>query len=300
MAVKIDMMRCFRTVAQDGTLAAAAETLGRTPSAISMMLSQFEEHIGAALFETERKNRLTPLGLRVLEECDRALDAFDRSAEAIARHARSTAGTVRIAAVPSAALTLLPTAITAFRRERPDVRLEISDVDSASVHRRLQFDEADLGVASAAPGADVGGEVLLTDRLGIVCRSDSPILDGPPSWACLSRETLISNPLCALVDHPVVSELAAIGTLEARNTTALLAFVRRGLGATVLPGRVMDSEPPGIAFLAPADPVAERRLLVLANTRRQLSPAAAAFRAALVTAAATSASEQPRKLATTY
>ncbi|MEL6121714.1 MAG: LysR family transcriptional regulator, partial [Pseudomonadota bacterium] len=42
MAIKIEMLRCFRAVADSGSLADAAEILGRTPSAISMMLRQFE------------------------------------------------------------------------------------------------------------------------------------------------------------------------------------------------------------------------------------------------------------------
>ncbi|WP_254703064.1 LysR family transcriptional regulator [Roseovarius sp. THAF8] len=53
------MLRCFLTVAERGNLADAAEALGRTPSAVSMMLRQFEDHIGAPLFEAGRKSRLT-------------------------------------------------------------------------------------------------------------------------------------------------------------------------------------------------------------------------------------------------
>ena len=64
--IKIEMLRVFRAVAEQGSLARAADVLGRTPSAVSMMLSQFEWHIGAPLFETDRKNRLTTLGALVL------------------------------------------------------------------------------------------------------------------------------------------------------------------------------------------------------------------------------------------
>ena len=137
MSIKLEALRCFVNVARCGNLAGAADALGRNPSAVSMMLSQLEQHIGAPLFESDRKNRLTPLGQMTLEEADRAVATYDRSVSAIERHSRSTAGTVRIAAVPSASMTLLPNAIIEFRKMRPDVRLEISDVDSAAVFRRL-------------------------------------------------------------------------------------------------------------------------------------------------------------------
>ncbi|MGB3177837.1 MAG: LysR family transcriptional regulator [Albidovulum sp.] len=286
MTVKLDMMRCFRATARDGTLAGAAEFLGRTPSAISMTLAQFEAHIGAPLFAGERKNRLTPLGLRVLEECDRALNTFDRSTEAIDRHARSTAGTVRVAAVPSATATILPMAIAHYRQTRPDVRLEVSDLDSASVLQRLQFDEADIGIVSSGHGstkfaADVIGETLVTDRLGIVCRADSPVAEHPSGWDALAAEPLIMNPLCAFVDHPGLQALIASATLSAPNTMTLLSFVRSGLGATILPQRVLASEPPGLIFLTPDDPIVERCLTVLTPKNRPPSPASLAFGDAL-------------------
>ncbi len=151
MAVKLEMLRVFRVVAEKGSLATASEALNRTPSAISMMLRQLEENVGAPLFETDRKNRLTPLGELVLDESARATDAFARSLDAIRRNAASLAGTVRIAAVPSATVTILPGLIAAFRERRPEVRLEISDVDSRAVERPVLLDEADIEILTARP-----------------------------------------------------------------------------------------------------------------------------------------------------
>ena len=79
MAIKIDMLRCFLTVAERGNLADAATALGRTPSAVSMMLRQFEDHIGAPLFEAGRKSRLTRLGELIRVEAGRELAHFDRT-----------------------------------------------------------------------------------------------------------------------------------------------------------------------------------------------------------------------------
>ena len=289
MAIKIEMLRVFQVVAAQGTSAQAASMLGRTPSAVSMVLSQLEAHVGAPLFEADRKNRLTPLGLMVLEEGGRATDVFDRSVEAIHRHALSTAGTVRIAAVPSAMVTLLPRAIAAYRLERPQVRLEISDVDSKAVLRRLQQDEADIGIVSAdTQGATTATEIL-QDALGIICHPDGPIAAAAAAgsakgWGLLALEPLLANPLCHLVKDPTVDTLMDRATLTARNTMTLLAFVRTGLGATILPSSVMTAEAPELLFIKPDAPEVRRRLLVRTNPRRQLSPAALAFWNSLVKA----------------
>lgn len=278
MAIKLDMMRCFRAVAEGASLAAAAERLHRTPSAISMVLSALEAEIGAPLFETERKNKLTPLGQRVLEESQRATDSFTRSAEAIARHALSIAGTVRLVAVPSATVTLLPEAIARFRAKRPEVRLEISDDDSAGVQMRLQRDEADIGILSSSGPLMGVGDVVLQDRLGIVCRATGPIAQaGGASWEALALEPLITNPLCALVDHPKVRALVLASTLSARNTSALLSFIRAGLGATVLPSSTIPPGANDLRFIAAEAPTVSRSLIRLRSPGRRLSPAAQAF-----------------------
>ena len=282
MHVSLDMMRAFRAVAGSGGLKGAAESLGRTPSAVSMALAKLEAEVGGALFETERKSRLTPLGHLVLEESERATDAFARAKEAIRRHARSTAGTVRIATVPSAAITLLPDIVRAFRASHPDVRLEISDAGSAEVRRRVEGDEADIGILSAAPGeADGDDGLLLRDEIGIVCRRDGAVStaarSGGVSWDMLALEPLIANPLASLLDHPAAEGIAD-AALDVRNVSTLLAFVRAGLGISILPRTVLAGAD-DLAFIQPTDPPAYRELRRIA--RADLSPVAADFWASL-------------------
>lgn len=286
LKLKLEMLRIFQVTAEQGTLPRAAEALGRTPSAVSMMLLQLEDDVGGALFEGGRKNRLTPLGLLVLEESRRASEAYDRSVKAIRRYATSTAGSVRIAAVPSATISLLPLVILRFRRERPDVRLEINDVDSAAVRRRLAFDEADIGIVSAAP--DNAGEGTLIERtpLGIVCRSDGSIARvaaaGKASWSLLGHEPMIINPLCSLVKSPIVEQHVLAARLESRNTTSLLAFVQAGLGATILPQSAMRATGKNLTFVQPTDPAAFRHLLMICQSTRPSTPVVEAFCKALL------------------
>lgn len=282
MAIKLEMLRVFRTVAEQGSLAKASTVLGRTPSAVSMMLTQLEANVGAALFETDRKARLTSLGKLVLEESRRATDAFARSVDAIGRHAKSIAGTVRIAAVPSATVTFLPRVILAFRQRRPNVRLEISDVDTAAVRRRIRFDEADIGIVSASPDEPLDGELILEDDLGIVCRADGPIAAEAETctdcrWELLDLEPLIANPLCRLATNQSVARRLVACNLEARNTTALIAFVRSGLGATVLPRSAIQDQAGALLFLMPTDPPVRRQLRKICREDEQFVPAAEEF-----------------------
>ena len=178
-----------------------------------MMLAQLEGEIGAPLSGMDRENRLTALGRLVLEESQRATDVFDGSAEAIRRHAVSIAGIVRVAAVPSATVSLLPAVIDRLRATHPDVRIEIGDVDSTAARRRVAQDEADIGILSARPGDPEEGKLIQREDLGIVCAEDGPIhrahmgRAGAFGWDLLEREPLIAKPPCSLVDDPIVRAL---------------------------------------------------------------------------------------------
>ena len=63
-------------------------------------------------------------------------------------------------------------------------------------------------------------------------------------WQDLIHEPFIAHPLCDLVDHPSVTEGLQDCRIEARNTTALLAFVRAGIGITILPQTAMAEADP--------------------------------------------------------
>ena len=100
---------------------------------------------------------------------------------------------------------------------------------------------------------------------------------GRSDWRLLGLERLIANPLCRLVDDPSVQTLLAGSTLEARNTTAILSFVRRGLGASILPFDAVRSQPDGVEFFVPSDPVTRRELRKIRQKIDRPSAAVDAF-----------------------
>ena len=280
MAIKIEMLRCFTAVARHGNLADAAESLGRTPSAVSMMLKQFEAHLGASLFESERKSRLTALGAFTFEEAMRQLDHFEHTVASIESFARSESGLVRVAAVPSVAAAILPEVTRGFLRDRPGVRIDIRDMDSAAVLRELERERVDLGLATGVgAGAGVGREMLFSDAFGVVCRADHPLAasDRPLNWDALADWPFIANGLCGHIAEKAFQRVFTESQLMVRNTTSLLALIRAGVGVTVLPRLVVRSGERELAFLPVADPEARRRIDILRRIHTKLSPAAESF-----------------------
>lgn len=279
MSIKIEMLRCFQAVADSGSLAVASDRLGRTPSAVSMMLKQFEDHVGAPLFETSRKSKLTPLGAQVLTEARRELAHFDRTVTMIEGLSRAKLGLVRLAATPSVAQTILPPVIRSFLDSHPDVQIDIRDMDSHSVQQELRAERADIGLAAIGALVGFSSEPLFRDPFGVVCRADHPLAKdwGTLSWADLSEVSYIANGLCDQISDPDFLPIRARAKLYVHNTASLLGVVREGIGVTVLPKLAVPPEFSDLAFLPLVDTSAQREVWLHAQPKALMTPAANAL-----------------------
>jgi len=279
MAIKIDMLRCFQAVANHGSLAAAATVLGRTPSAISMMLKQFEEHIGAPLFETARKARLTPLGALILTEAQRELGHFDRTIQAIEGLSQAKLGAVRLAVTPSVAQTVLPPVLQRFMQDHPKVRIDLRDMDSTAVADELIHDRADIGLASIASLPGFERQILFSDAFGVVCRADHPLSQNwhDLSWADLQGVDFIVNGLCAQISDEAFQPVLDAARLTVRNTASLLGLVQAGMGLTLLPRLAVLPGFNDLCFLPLRDTTVRRTVWMVTPPRQMVPPAVRAF-----------------------
>jgi len=165
----MEMLRCFTTVVTQGNLGDAAAALRRTPSAVSMMLKQFEDHVGAPLFETGRKSRLTPLGALIYDEARREVAHFDTTLAAIEGIARAKQGHLRLAVIPSVATAILPEVVAEYIRDFPDIQIDVRDMDSAAIAVELAAGRADVGIGTLPDAPDMTRETLFSDVFGVVC-----------------------------------------------------------------------------------------------------------------------------------
>ena len=276
MSIKIEMLRCYVTVVAQGSLAEAANELGRTTSAVSMMLKQFEDHIGAPLFETARKSRLTPLGGQVLDEARREIEHFDRTVAAIEGLSKAERGHVRLAVTPSVAQSVMPPILQRFVASHPDVKVEISDADSAKIEQDIRAEAADIGITSLGPVQGYDCTKLFSDRFGVICRGDHRLARDwdKLTWKDLAGETFISNGLCHKIADEDFQPILAASRLMVRNTTSLLGLLRAGVGITVLPRLVVEGALGDLVFLPLLDTSAERDVWMITQPRHLLGPAA--------------------------
>ena len=286
MAIKIEMLRCFRTVAEQGSLADAAEVLGRTPSAVSMMLRQFEDHVGAPLFESARKSHLTPLGALIHAEARRELEHFDRTISAIESMARAETGHVRLAVTPSVGQAIMPPILRGYMADHPGVLVDMRDSDSATVQQDLAAGRADIGLASLPPLPGFERHLICTDRFGVVCPADHALARdwSELTWSDLAETNFIANGLCHHIQDENFTPILNAARLHVANTASLLSMVRAGAGVTLLPELAMQRADDDLVFLPLLDSSAVREVWMLAPPDALMTPAARAMAHAIRTA----------------
>nr|BFE80864.1 hypothetical protein GCM10020093_034650 [Planobispora longispora] len=127
-------LRLLRELSHRGTIAAVAEALMFTPSAVSQQLSALEREAGVALLErTGRRVALTPAGIALVGHAEAVLERLEQAAAELASARADLSGTVRIGAFPTATRTILPAALAALAREHPALEPMVDEIDPAEV-----------------------------------------------------------------------------------------------------------------------------------------------------------------------
>jgi len=278
--INVSALRTFARVAEYGNIRDAGARLFRTPSAISMTLSQLERDLGAPLFQNDRKNRLTALGEEILVLAQELLREHDRALERIEALATGRQGRLQLASVPSVAAELLPGLLAGFLDARPGVTIELVDTDSRSVHAMVADGSVELGIAGVTdPGSGLSLAPLFRDPFRLVCPRVHPLAGRPDpvDWQDLDGERIIGNEAASGITAQGYQVLVAGSALKARNVISLLALVRAGAGVTLLPRLATVSMRPDLVALPLADPAADREVGAIMRHGRSMSPVCTAF-----------------------
>jgi DNA-binding transcriptional LysR family regulator len=144
---RLQSMRVFQQVVDEGGFAAAARKLDLAPAAVTRLVSDLEKHLGVRLLQrTTRRLSLTPAGEAYLSRLRVILGEIEEADAMAHAHTREMSGTIRILALPVVATHIIAPAIPAFQRQHPQVVLElhVEDVVDPNV------EEYDLTIVTGA------------------------------------------------------------------------------------------------------------------------------------------------------
>jgi len=125
-AGSLDDMIVFAAVVRDGTLTAAAQSLGITKQSISQRIVRLEGRIGVELlYRSTRLVRLTEAGARYHDACQSILAQVEAIEREMRRSQQGASGTVRVTAPLGLSAPLIIPAAKAFQRIHPAIQLDL-------------------------------------------------------------------------------------------------------------------------------------------------------------------------------
>src|SRR5262245_51509365 len=137
----------LREVAVRGTIASAARSLGLTPSAVSQQLAVLEREAGCGLLDrSPRGVVLTGAGHALAERATAIVDVLASARADLDRIAGSVSGPVAVAAVASAAATLVSDGVLKLRSEQPGIEVTVTVAEPAAALDRLLAGDVDMAV----------------------------------------------------------------------------------------------------------------------------------------------------------
>ncbi|GAA2962946.1 LysR substrate-binding domain-containing protein [Streptomyces enissocaesilis] len=156
-------LRTFLAVAQTLSFTRAARRLGLRQSTVSQHVRRLEEATGRRLFTRDtHRVELTQDGEAMLGFARTILRAHERAAAFFT--GTRLRGRLRFGASEDFVLTRLPEILESFRRDHPEVELELTVELSGTLHRQLEAGRLDLVLAKRRPG-DTHGELVWQSTL---------------------------------------------------------------------------------------------------------------------------------------
>lgn len=261
MDFNLRQLRMLREVAQRGTIAAAAESLGYTASAVSQQLSALEKSTGVAVLERVGRNvRLTDAGRELVRHAADLLAGMEAAQAAVEQVTSAVRGELQITIFESVASTLLPQLLIRMAVEHPDLQLRTKQCEPDVAMEALALGEIDLAFAidyrhAPAPRrTDIVRHTLMEDRFHVLVPDNDPIQRTTVSLAELHDRAFIASPLdmscgrcVAMACRDAGFEPNVVHQLDDYPTT--LHLVGAGQGIALVPDLGLVTKPPGVRVL---------------------------------------------------
>ncbi|CRY72451.1 itaconate degradation transcriptional regulator RipR [Yersinia pseudotuberculosis] len=276
-------IRYFLAVAEERHFTRAAARLGIGQPPLSQQIKDLERELGALLFRRVSYGaELTEAGIAFLDVVKEIPVMAERAAQAAQRAVRGELGVLRVGFTASSAFnSVVPTAIRAFRRAYPDVRLQLEEDSTTRLADGLN--EGSLDVAFLRPGF-AGSErfhlrMLSEEPMMIVMAENHPAASYEEiSLSAFRDETFLLFPReigLTLYDSVIESCRTAgfeptIGQL-APQIASVINLVAAEMGVSIVPASMSQVKVIGVVYRHIADQTPTAKL-ALAYRRGDTSP----------------------------
>ena len=289
-------LRLLHELHARGTIAAVADALQFTPSAVSQQLAVLEREAGVPLLERAGRGvRLTDAAVVLVRHAGTLLAQADRAAaELAAAAAGAVAGRLRVAAFQSAALHVAAPALRALARDAPALRCELAEMEPEEALPALAHGDLDLVLGdewqhqphARSPGLERTD--LHRDPVLIVLPASHPLASagGAVPLGALAGAGWVTGHPGSGWDEMVQRTCRELGGYDpdvrhrANDSVLALGLAAGGLAVTLLP-RLVAAGGEGVAVREIAGSDVHRTIFVAARAADARRPSVLAARAAI-------------------
>ncbi|MDR0278318.1 MAG: LysR family transcriptional regulator [Paucimonas sp.] len=285
----IGKLGALRELAVRKTMAAVAEALHVSPSAVSQQISMLEQEVGIDLVERRGRGvELTIAGRTLVERANRIFAELESARADMAELKKVVAGDIRVAAFPSVASLLMPRTMRSLRAAYPRLDVlfeEMEPEEGLNALRSWQTDVALIDDLNVPPGLlDPGIELtpLIEDVFHVMMAPDHRLagLD-EVSWAELEEERWVIDTASATYTRILTEACQRSGYMpriiaRCKGAEVTSAMIREGCAIAMFPGLRTHTDMPG-ARVSRLVPEIRRRISIAYRKGEKKSPALRVF-----------------------
>lgn len=241
--IKLQNLRFFVAVYEEGSISAAARKVNATQSGVSVQVRDLEDHLGAVLFERISTGVApTAEGDQIYRRAVRILREVGQLEEDAGTKSDDLTGEVRVGIMPTFARGILPPVLANFSDANPRVDVKVTEGYSALLTRMVLMGELDFAIV---PDGDLpkGLRCTFLDADLELLVSHSPIenTNGVVDLGAIPALRLVlpgqGNARRAKIDQRLRNIPEVVhGILEMDSMMTTLGLVRRGGWSSILPG----------------------------------------------------------------
>jgi len=280
--LEIRQLQYFVEVAKREHISQAADHLNVAQSAVSRQIANLEAELGAPLFERIGRNvKLTPIGKTFLEHTVTALKAIDFAAKQVEEYLNPEKGTIKIGFPTSLASFVLPTVISAFKKEYPEISFHLRQGSYKFLIEAVRDRELNLAFLGPLPPKDesIISSVLFSEKIYALLPASHPFTKKEKLYLVDFRdEDFVLFPEGYILHKVAIDACKAAGfvpkiTSEGEDLDALKGLVAAGIGITLLPeSSLYDSIPRQTVKLPITSPAITRTVGIISPSNREIAP----------------------------
>lgn len=284
------LLRSFVAVAEELHFGRAARRLHLSQPPLSVQIKKLEETLGTRLFERDRRHvALTEAGVFLLDRARHLLGEAARTCRDVRLIGDGEAGALAVGYTTTATYEVLPPLVAAYRREYPNVALELVELQSGAMPEALRLRRIEVGLACGPLGASQLDErVLVRERMAVAVGSEHPLArrkrlgwrdlddqafivvrpDIEPAWAEACAAALRRERVRFRVAQQTDSKLAMLGLVAAGLGVSLVSQSMQRLrraGVRYLPLAAGSLRLPLVLLSSPAPSPRARAFVALAT-----------------------------------